>query len=203
MASVEPHLPASTASVASVSSVEPDDVSDSQAVECLEQFRAQLRCFPFVYIPRSMTAVQLQRDRPFLWMCILSITAKSSAQQYAIGSKIRHILAEKVFVQHERGLDLLLGVLTFMGWANYHMGHQPFLSMYSHLLIGLVQDLGIDKAPSRGDEQHPMACLKFHGLIVKQHTSAVRTMEERRAALAAYLITSECVLQHLISTEGC
>jgi hypothetical protein len=120
----------------------------------------------------------------------LAVSAKSSARQVALGIKIRRIIAEKLLVEHERSLETLVGLLCYIGWCNYQMGPQPFMCMYGHLVVGLVQDLGIDKPPPKDSEQHPMSCIKSHGFVLRLPLSSTRSMEERRAAVAAYLITS-------------
>ncbi|KAK1750386.1 C6 transcription factor [Echria macrotheca] len=174
---------------------DPENVSEDEAEECLLRFQTeQLKCFPFIYIPPTMSAVELQTERPFLWLCILAVSTKSAARQVALGAKIRQMVATRLIVEHERSVETLLGLLAFMGWANYQLGpSQPFLSMYCHLITGLTQDLGLDRLPRKADEpMHPMACLKsHHTLAMKLAAHAVRTMEERRAVIAAFIITSE------------
>ncbi|GAB1311438.1 hypothetical protein MFIFM68171_01648 [Madurella fahalii] len=170
----------------------PEDMSEPEAEECLRIFRASLNHFPFVYIPASMTAARMRQDRPVLWLCILGMATKSASRQKALGAKIRSVFAEKLIVQHERSLDVLLGLLAYMGWANCHLGpHNLFLTIFSHLISGVVQDLGLDRAPRRPDEYHPLSCLRGQGYMLRFPTNVARTMEMRRAVLAAYLITSE------------
>ncbi|KAK0716266.1 hypothetical protein B0H67DRAFT_554605 [Lasiosphaeris hirsuta] len=170
----------------------PGELSPIEAEKTLDRFRSEkLKYFPFVHLPEILSAAQLAAERPFLWLCIRGATTKSSMGQQAIGEKIRRIVAEKLIIQHEKNLEILLGLLAYMGWANMHMGPQPFLCMYTHLILGLVQDLGLDKPPPRADEQHPMACVKAHGFILKMAVSSVRSMEERRAVLATFLISAE------------
>ncbi|KAK3360511.1 hypothetical protein B0T25DRAFT_629588 [Lasiosphaeria hispida] len=170
----------------------PGELSPIEAEKTLDRFRSEkLKYFPFVYLPETLTAAQLSAERPFLWLCIRGATTKSALGQQVIGEKIRRIVADKLIIQHEKSLEILLGLLAYMGWANMHMGPQPFLCMYIHLLLALVQDLGLDKPPPRADEQHPMACVKAHGFILKMVVSTVRSMEERRAVLATFLIASE------------
>jgi len=155
-----------------------------------------------MYIPPTMTAVEFRRERPFLWMCILAVATKSARKQQLLGAKIRRILADKLIVENERSIDALLGLLAYMGWANYHLGPiQPFLSMYCLLIAGLVQDLGLEKMPRRADDpQHPMACLKStHVLVQRLALPVARTMEERRAVIAAFIITSEYVFFNTIT----
>ena len=188
-----PDHAAAYASPISVSSAY-GDVSPFEAEECLELFRSQkLKYFQFVHIPSTVTAAQLREERPFLWLSILAATVKSASRQQAFGIMLRNMIAEKVVAQHQRSFDILLGLLGFIGWMTYHLGPHPFMTMYSHLAVAMVQDLGIDKAPPRPCDAHPMACVKTHGFIVKVQPSPVRTMEERRAVLACYLATASSV----------
>ncbi len=165
---------------------------EPEAEECLLRFRTSLRHFPFIHIPASTTAAQIRRERPVLWLCILGMSTKSASRQKALGTRIRSVFAERLIAQNERSLDVLLGLLAYMGWANFHPGPQHLcLSLYCHLIIGLVQDTGLDNPPRRPDENHPLFCLKTPGYALKPTPNVTRTMEMRRAVLAAYLITSE------------
>lgn len=173
----------------------PENVSEFEAEETLQRFRSQLKYFPFVHLPPTTTAADLQQSRPFLWICILAVSTRSSAKQAALSRKVQRIIADRLVVQHERNLDLLLGLLAILGWANYQLGPgQPVLGVQCHLLIALIQDLGIEKASKKFDEpNHPMACLKNHYPMQRLAQSTARTVEERRALLAGYLISSEYV----------
>jgi hypothetical protein len=88
-----------------------------EAEEYLSIFRNQKsKYFPFIYIPSTTSAQQLLQERPFLWLCIMAISSKSVSQQLALGSKIRHIVGRKMLLEYERNLDLLLGLLAYIGW---------------------------------------------------------------------------------------
>jgi hypothetical protein len=140
----------------------------------------------------SETPATLRQDRPILWQCILAVSTKSLPRRQALGSHLRALFAEKLIAQHERSLDLLLGLLAYMGWANLQMGAQQlFLCMYCHLLTAVVQDLGLDQAPKRSGEPHPMSCIKPQGLVMRLPSPVACTMEARRAAVATFVITSE------------
>ena len=172
----------------------PIDISDQEAEECLGRFRLKLPHFPFVSIPPSETAATLRRDRPILWQCILAVSTKSMPRRQALGSHLRSLFAEKLIVQHERSIEILLGLLAFMGWANYQLAPQQlFLCMYCQLLTGLIRDLGLDQQKG-SEEQHPMACLKPQGLVMRLAGTVACTMEARRAAIATFVITSELAL---------
>ena len=168
-----------------------DDVSPQEAEECLELFRShKLKYFQFVHIPITVTAAQLREERPFLWLSILAATVKSATKQQSFGVLLRNMIAERVVAQHQRSFDILLGLLGFLGWATYHFGPHPFMTMYCHLTTAIAQDLAIDKSPPRPSDIHPMACVTRYGFVVKNPPSLVRTMEERRAVLACYLVTA-------------
>ena len=91
--------------------------SSVEAEQYLADFQAyKLKYFPFVHISSTMTAQQLQQERPFLWLCIMAVGSKSTSQQQILGSKIRQMVAQEIVVQSQKNIDLLLGLLTFIGW---------------------------------------------------------------------------------------
>jgi hypothetical protein len=94
-----------------------DDLSPAEAEEALRNFQDKyLPWFPFVYIRPGTTAQDLQRDRPFLWLNIRTACEKSTAKMHALGDKIREVLARKAFVDLERNLDLLMGIIAYLAW---------------------------------------------------------------------------------------
>ncbi|KAK5655154.1 hypothetical protein OQA88_6053 [Cercophora sp. LCS_1] len=166
-----------------------EEESETEVEECLTRFRAQLQYFPFVHLPAEVTVSELRDSRPFLWKCIMAIATLSVTKQRALGLQIHKLAAERLVVNHERTMDLLLGLLGYLAWSNYQVGpNQLFISMYCHLAILLVQDMGLD-VPPRDVSSQPLACLKAHGF--SRHLATRRTMEERRALVATYLVTSE------------
>lgn len=72
--------------------------------------------FPFVYISSTVTAQQLRQERPFLWLCVMMIASRSTSQQQVLGSHIQHIIVQKMLLKSEQSIDLLLGLLAFIGW---------------------------------------------------------------------------------------
>lgn len=91
--------------------------SSDEAEECLNIFRSQMiPCFPFIVVQRSTTAHELRRDRPFLWLCIMSIASKSSAQQMALRKEIKITMGREILVEGRTNIDLLLGLLVFVAW---------------------------------------------------------------------------------------
>lgn len=106
--------PATTGSICSPGI---SDLSSHEVEECLNHFRTfKLQYFPFVHIPFEKSAGQLRKERPFLWLCVMAISTKSTARQHEIGLKIRQIVAQEMVVQSDKSIDLLLGLLAFIGW---------------------------------------------------------------------------------------
>lgn len=89
-----------------------------EADNFLTTFQTQmLQQFPLLILPASITSQELRQKRPFLWLCIMAVSSKSSAQQMALGTEIRLTLGRKSLLEGERSLDLLLGILTYAAWC--------------------------------------------------------------------------------------
>jgi hypothetical protein len=92
-------------------------VTPTEAEDALETFKSSyLPWFPFVLIPDSMTAEQLRNVRPFLWLNIMLVTSRSSPQYQRMGDIVRRELSEAMVMDSEKSLDLLLGMIVFLGW---------------------------------------------------------------------------------------
>ena len=68
-------------------------------------------------------------------------------------------------------------------------GPKPFLVIYSQLAATLLYDLGLTKSPT--EEHYFTTCFKVLGMRPGQ--IKLRTMEERRATVATWYITSTYV----------
>ncbi|CAK7206681.1 hypothetical protein SEUCBS139899_009485 [Sporothrix eucalyptigena] len=174
-----------------------------EAEESLQRFcTRKLKYFPFVHIPPMLSAARLQQTRPLLWLSIMACSARSAELQTRLSLRLRQQIAEQAIVHHQRSIDLLLGVVGFLGWGMYYLKRDPFMLMYCHMATALVQDLGIDRDPPTPPRQlstvetHPLSCVRIHGFAIKLLESPVRTNEERRAVLGAYLVTVIVTLFH-------
>lgn len=54
------------------------------------------------------------------------------------------------------------------------------MTMYTHVAVTIVQDLGIDRPVSKPNETHPMACVRKYDFVSR---SPIQTMKERWAVL--------------------
>ena len=92
-------------------------VTAMEAEDFLNTFRDyHLRYFPFVHIPAEMTAAELHIQRPYLLYAILTTGSYSVRRQQHIGDLFRRAVAEAMVIRSEKSIDLLLGLLTFIGW---------------------------------------------------------------------------------------
>jgi len=83
----------------------------------LKTFKAiKLKRFPFIILPESQTAQGLRQERPFLWLCIMAVSSKSSVQQVALEKELRTIIGRQLLLEGDKTLDLLLGVMTYIAW---------------------------------------------------------------------------------------
>ena len=91
--------------------------SPLEAEQCLTIFRIhKSEYFPFVHIPPTTTANQLRQERPFLWLCVMMVASRSTSQQQVLGNKVRDKLAQEMVIKSEQNIDLLLGILAYIGW---------------------------------------------------------------------------------------
>ncbi|KAI0552574.1 hypothetical protein F4679DRAFT_534648 [Xylaria curta] len=162
--------------------------SAAEAEETLAFFRIHhLQFFPFVYIPPEMTAAQLSRDRPYLWLVIRAVCCRSPVKQAALSRQIREELAHRILVSCERTIDMLLGALCLLGWT-MHLCFKPAMSAVMSIATSIVTDLRFDK-PAQEDDPRMINCFKTAD-FVRVPYSTVRTTEERRATLACYVFCS-------------
>ncbi|RAL03034.1 Zn(II)2Cys6 transcription factor domain-containing protein [Aspergillus ibericus CBS 121593] len=152
--------------------------------EALDIFRNQmLKYFPFLHI--SGDAQRLREERPFLFLCIMAVTARSTSTKLALGGKIRRTATERLYLSNEPGavnIDLLLGLLTFLAWAHDHLLHSSGtrLSRVTQLAMTVVFDLRLNKPLSEDSNLLPVG---LHGACAPSK-EPTRTLEERRAVLA-------------------
>ena len=93
----------------------------------------KLKYFPYVYIPSTMTAQQLRQERPFLWLCIMLVTTKSVSLQFVLHNAVRRTVTQEIVFKSEANIDLLLGLLTYLGWWYVLILSQVGLSLTSSL----------------------------------------------------------------------
>ncbi|OJJ48315.1 hypothetical protein ASPZODRAFT_130294 [Penicilliopsis zonata CBS 506.65] len=147
--------------------------------------------FPFVVIPPSITPLELRQGKPFLYRTIMMIACqRSSSDQLALSNLVRDYFIQTALVKGDQNLDLLQGLLVFLGWYHVHLQFRAQLSNPVHLLMGLVVDLGLNSPTDvRGTTGLPLHFLRT--FYFETQNQRVRTLEERRTYLGCF---------HLIAT---
>lgn len=198
MPSSMPHSfgPPTTEDMSSIPNVAPDinetwqlpEPTPAEAEIYLDKFRNWLSNFPFMVLDHDTTAASLRKDRPFLWLCIMNITTMSCAQNAILKERVRQEIATRIVVNHERTMDVLLGLICYIAWATMTSGPgtRPFIITYSQLAIAIIYDLSLTRAPI--EEQYFTICFKVWG--GRPPAPRLRSMEERRAVLSLWFLTS-------------
>lgn len=95
---------------------------------------------------------------------------------------MKHI-SDAVIMRSERSLDLLQGILVFLGYYHYYcLAHGQFNNL-THLAISMIGDLGLDRCP-KPREKAP------HSTMNPEEPKAM-TNEERRAVVGVWYMGSK------------
>ncbi|EFQ99999.1 hypothetical protein MGYG_03007 [Nannizzia gypsea CBS 118893] len=117
--------------------------------ECfLSTFKVRMiEHFPFVVVPPDMMAEELRRDRPFLFLSIISAASYSNMPlQRKLGEEVKSAIASRMIVNGEVSFDLLQGLLVSLAWCHYHT--RPYrYTQFLQLAIGLIIELRLDRPP--------------------------------------------------------
>ncbi|KAJ5500831.1 hypothetical protein N7463_008081 [Penicillium fimorum] len=116
----------------------------------LGQFRTMTSYFPFFVVPSQATVLTMCKEHPFVLMAALAAATSSDRKlQKSLGDKFRTCALQTVMVHNERSLDLLNGILVYLGW--YHFYYIPKKEQFNqllHIAIGMVGDLGLNLRPA-------------------------------------------------------
>ncbi|KAI0159927.1 hypothetical protein GGR52DRAFT_167962 [Hypoxylon sp. FL1284] len=187
------YAPASYPTPPSVASSSHDlgfSLPPAEAEDALREFREDfLSFFPFMYIPPETTAAQIQQEKPFLWLNIMVVCCKSATRKAALAQRVREIFAQKMLLDMDRNMDLLLGILAYLGWGMHHFNGKPYIVSYMNLAMTIITDLRLDKPP-QDHLYREIHCFKPSYQYPNVRLSTDRTHEERRAVLACSVLCS-------------
>ncbi|KAE8139109.1 hypothetical protein BDV38DRAFT_269986 [Aspergillus pseudotamarii] len=139
-----------------------------------------------------MSAKDVKEQTPFLWRCIVAVQCKSPFRQSELCLNIREAAGKRLLVDCAKNLDLLQGVLVYLAWVTYLTQPQKSsLCMYTQIAIGLVFELGLNK-PAPPDLCMATSNCNAVGHLphLKASLSTKRTMNERRAVLGCFVLSS-------------
>jgi len=93
------------------------DLGEEDPCRLLFIFRTEMRpTFPFIAIPENSFAEDVRRDTPTLYIAIMAVSSRNSARRKTLANLVLRELSEKIFINGERSMDLLLAVLTYATW---------------------------------------------------------------------------------------
>lgn len=167
---------------------------ESELEEYLETYRTKMVAFfPIVCIRPQVKMKDLMSERPFLSLIIRAICSKNLTRQAALGREIRKEIGKKILEDGAKNLDLFLGLLVLAAWGHMYIFNNGIISTVVQLGMSLAFDLGLTK-PAPVDPVSVMVMLNYSAQgcprPVNYASSSVRTMEERRAIIGLFLISS-------------
>ncbi|KAM0664172.1 hypothetical protein ACQRIU_006755 [Beauveria bassiana] len=166
------------------------DPTAEEADVHLAKFRTWLPGLPFLHLPSDMSAKALRMERPFLWLSIMNLASDSHSQQQFLRDKVRREMSERIIMNHERNMDIVQGLIANLGWAtlNTGPGARPFVVLFSQLATLVIYEQGMMRPPN----QEHFSSVGFKAWNMSTLTPKARTMDERRAVLSLWFLTSIC-----------
>ncbi|KAE8146579.1 hypothetical protein BDV25DRAFT_162216 [Aspergillus avenaceus] len=179
-----------TTAPSTVASPSPFEPTAVQAEEYLTLFHSQLLpYFPCVHVPPGATAQQLRQERPFTWLCIMAVASRVEGQRRALYEKIKNIVAQQMIHNSSNNdIDILLGLLIYLGWSNQQVYNKANIHVFTQLANAAVYELGIQSPAGKPNKM--ALCVHSEGEEGDPAAPVGQTMEERRAVLGCFLITS-------------
>jgi hypothetical protein len=153
--------------------------------------------FPFVIIPNDLTANELQRSRPFLAKAIRMVA--SLRNRRFMWNQSRMLLRQisgSVFMRSDRSLDLLQGIIVFLGFYHYFCFAHGHFNNLAHLASSMVADMRLDRPRARELSR------KRYLRGIDPEEPREMSNDERRAILVVWYINSRFVASHPILCEN-
>ncbi|KAB5585535.1 hypothetical protein GE09DRAFT_29552 [Coniochaeta sp. 2T2.1] len=175
---------------------------EASAVAGTDRFRSTLLHYlPFINLPASIRAEELQRERPLLFKAILCVASQSSPRSRQDANELKRMLCEAAFLRQPepdtRGdtdfrMDLLQALLVYIAWGWDHVHNGASLSRLMTIAISLVGEMRLDKPiPSDAhafrlfDHRHPGEKGDMNDSV-----SALPVFERQRALMGCFLLSS-------------
>lgn len=142
--------------------------------------------FPFVIIPDGLTASELRRSRPFLAKTIRMVASLQNRRSMWNQSKLLLRQISNAFMGPDRSLDLLQGLIVFLGFYHYFCFAHGHFNNLAHLASSMIADMRLDRPRTRAPSKK---CIS--GIDPEEPRAILN--DERRAILAAWYINSRFV----------
>ncbi|OOG00510.1 hypothetical protein ASPCADRAFT_125531 [Aspergillus carbonarius ITEM 5010] len=173
----------------------------------LNEFRATLmpHC-PFVVISPQISAEGLRRDKPFLFLAILTAALYDNMPlQRTLEKEVKKMISDCMIFDGPVSFEILQGLLVHLAWCQYHSRPRRF-SQYLHLALSIITDLQLDRAP-----EYRFWRTRVNFDSGRQRESISWGQDERRAVIGYFYFSSsvsqilhkQCSFSYLPYFEDC
>ena len=140
--------------------------------------------FPFVVFPVGTTPRHLQATRPTLMKVIRMVASTRHLRSMRGQSRaVMEHLSHAILMRSERSLDLLQGILVFLGSYHYFCMTHAQLNNLTRLAVSLVEDMGLNTCPKSQQRRTQLP-------LMRTDEPMSRTNEEKRALLGVWYMSS-------------
>ncbi|KIN04362.1 hypothetical protein OIDMADRAFT_176791 [Oidiodendron maius Zn] len=188
----------STAALTPACSVASDFELREERAEKLLRFKEQFQVhIPVEFVLPGETPQGLQASRPWLYRTVMMLSCQEERnRQIEQGNQIARDLMEAMLIRGEKSLDMFQALLVYNTWNIFFTGLTPqtISAAAMQLAIAMSIDLGLNR-PAR-QEEGGTAEVERWALNEQQQNDSKRTLDERRAYVYCYLLTStssQCV----------
>ncbi|KAJ6032634.1 hypothetical protein N7540_003366 [Penicillium herquei] len=180
-ASVAGIVPAACADV-----IEQELLTLDAANSLLRGYRATLALYcPFVMIPPQVNAEKLRREKPFLFLAIITAALYDNMPlQRKLETEVKKAISECMIGGGKISFEVLQGLLVHIAWCQYHSRPRRY-AQYLHLAISIITDLQLDRS---AEHRFWTTRVSFDGDDDKATVSWGR--EEKRAVIGCFYFSS-------------
>ncbi|OJJ51247.1 hypothetical protein ASPZODRAFT_127282 [Penicilliopsis zonata CBS 506.65] len=148
--------------------------------------------FPFVPIPVTMTALEMDSETPFLLRTILQVTAPvNHTIQKKVQTWFREHIAQHVLVEGERRLEVLQAIIVFVAWGDFQFYIEPQATDLLQLSEAIMLDLGLNRPPgSLGGAVRLSFVPEATRKLRLGHKRESHNLDDKRTMLGCYYINS-------------
>ncbi|KAL4770282.1 hypothetical protein BDW60DRAFT_192888 [Aspergillus nidulans var. acristatus] len=163
----------------------------------LSVFRSRMLPFlAFTHLSPDATAEDIFASKPLFFQAIMAVTSPSIQERRARGSDLKRVIIQRTWEGIESSLDLLLCVLTYLGW-----GYDTFVnkastsspSRLTQIAMAVAHDLRVDTSGIQRSD------LLSNEVLDPEHqthdtgnpeNSAQQILENERAILGCFFLSS-------------
>ena len=145
---------------------------------------------PMVVFPATMTAAELRRSKPMLFLAVMCAAIwDSHTLQVTLQREVMTVFAEKVFLSGEKTLELVQALLVTVCWY-WPVENQEELKFYQlvHIAGVVAIDIGLGKKAAPRRAGHCFQVGMGNPLFRRSGVSDPATIECRRTWLGCYFL---------------